>query len=235
VTFLLNGHDRPELTSVIIILYACTLFCVFEGVTTRIIGQTFNLTCSPDYKRWLENTRQNWLPLLPTFDLLSQDLTSSQDSHPSQTDPTQSIFNPQPTSSDMSISTNDSQTLADISNRNVSQQQSQVPDPFLQSDSNSVLVNSRPATRRIRSPRSSRSRSPMDRRPSQRSRITYAASVSSHFPPHPRIDPSPPPPPQSHIAPLPLPLPPDDLNLVLPLNESCIIFIPDYFSILVLV
>jgi hypothetical protein len=143
------------------------LTCVFEGVTTRIIGQTFNLTCSPDYHRWLENTRQNWLPLLPTFDLLSQDLISSQDSHPSQTDPTQSIFSPQPTSSDMSISTNDSQTLADLSSRNCSQPQSQGPDPFLQPDSNSVLVNSGPAARRIRSPRSSRSRSPMDRRPSQ--------------------------------------------------------------------
>jgi hypothetical protein len=32
------------------------LTCVFEGVTTRIIGQTFNLTCSPDYHRWLETT-----------------------------------------------------------------------------------------------------------------------------------------------------------------------------------
>ena len=158
-------------------------------MTTRIIGQTFNLTCSPDYHRWLETTRQNWLPLLPTFDMLSQDLTLSQDSHSSQTDPTQSIFSPQPTSSDMSISTNDSQTLADILSRNVSQQQSQVPDTFLQPDSNSVLVHSRLANRRIRSPRSSRSCSSTDRRPSQRSRFTYAASVSSNFPPHPRINP----------------------------------------------
>jgi hypothetical protein len=68
----------------------------------------------------------------------------------------------------MSISTNDSQTLADISSRNVSQQQSQVSDPFLQSVGNFVLVHSRPATSRIRSPRSSRS--PTDHPPSQRSR-----------------------------------------------------------------
>ncbi len=27
------------------------LTCVYEGVTTRIIGQTFNLTCSPEYHR----------------------------------------------------------------------------------------------------------------------------------------------------------------------------------------
>ncbi len=42
--------------------------------------QTFNLTCSitdllyyREYYRLLENTRHNWLPMLPTNDLASQD------------------------------------------------------------------------------------------------------------------------------------------------------------------
>ena len=47
------------------------LTCVFEGVTTRIIGQTFNLTCSPDYHRWLETTRQNWLIGYHVYPLLT--------------------------------------------------------------------------------------------------------------------------------------------------------------------
>ena len=40
------------------------LTCVFECITARIIGQAFNLTCSPDYYRWLEHTRDNWLAVL---------------------------------------------------------------------------------------------------------------------------------------------------------------------------
>jgi hypothetical protein len=35
------------------------LTCIFECVTTRIIGQTFNLTCSSEYHRWLHNMRHN--------------------------------------------------------------------------------------------------------------------------------------------------------------------------------
>ncbi len=143
------------------------------------------------------------------FSRLSQmDLSLSQDSHSSQPDPTQSIQSPQPTSSNMSISTNDSQTLADNSSRNVSQQQSKVPDIFLQSDNNSALVHSRPATSRTKSPRSSRPRPLTDCCPSQRLQITYAASVSSNFPPHPRINP---PAPQSHLLPSHPPFP-DDLS-----------------------
>ena len=45
------------------------LTCIFEGITTRIFGSTFNLTCSPAYHRWLDQTRQNWLPLLPTTEM----------------------------------------------------------------------------------------------------------------------------------------------------------------------
>ena len=166
------------------------LTCVFEGVTTRIIGQTFNLTCSPDYHRWLETTRHNWLPILPPFDVCSQDPSSSQVSNPSQNDPTQYNPSSQPTPSDMSISPNDSQALTDNSNsRHVSRQQPQV-------HANNVHASN--SIRRERSPRSSRSRSPTDCRPSQRSRYTYADSVSSNFSPHtdttinPRAPPSPP-------------------------------------------
>jgi len=177
------------------------LTCVFEGVTTRIIGQTFNLTCSPDYHRWLETTRHNWLPILPPFDVCSQDPSSSQDSNPSQNDPTQYNPSSQPTPSDMSISPNDSPALTDNSNsRHVSRQQPQV-------HANNVHASN--SIRRERSPRSSRSRSPTDCRPSQRSRYTYADSVSSNFSPHtdttinPRAPPSPP-----HVTYPPPPPPP---------------------------
>jgi hypothetical protein len=152
------------------------LTCVFEGVTTRIIGQTFNLTCSPDYHRWLETTRHNWLPILPPFDVCSQDPSSSQVSNPSQNDPTQYNPSSQPTPSDMSISPNDSPALTDnSSSRHVSHQQPQV-------HANNVHASN--SIRRERSPRSSRSRSPTDCRPSQRSRYTYADSVSRNFSPH---------------------------------------------------
>ncbi len=74
------------------------LTCVFEGVTTRIIGQRFNLICSPDYHRWLKTTLHHWLPILPPFDVCSQDPSLSQDSNPSQNDPTQYNPSSQPTS-----------------------------------------------------------------------------------------------------------------------------------------
>ena len=178
------------------------LTCVFEGVTTRIIGQTFNLTCSPDYHRWLETTRHNWLPILPQFDVFSQDSSLSQDSNPNQNDPTQYSPSTQPTTSDMSISPNVSQTLPDDSDsRPVSQQQSQAQDGD---------VHTRNSLRRERSPGSSgsRSRSPSDFRPSQRSRHTYADSVSNNLPPPPRIKPPPHPLSMSHTSPPLHPSPP---------------------------
>ena len=180
--------------------------CVFEGVTTRIIGQTFNLTCSPDYHRWLETTRHNWLPILPQFDAFSQDWSSSQDSNPNQNDPTQYSPSTQPTTSDMSISPNVSQTLPDDSDsRPVSQQQSQAQDGD---------VHTRNSLRRERSPGSSgsRSRSPSDSRPSQRSRHTYADSVSNNLPPPPRINPPPLPLSMSHTPPTLPPPPSEDLS-----------------------
>ncbi len=106
------------------------LTCVFEGVTTRIIGQTFNLTCSPEYYRWLENTHHNWLPMQPTYDLASQDSVLSQNSD----QPVQAQFsqNSPTTSSNMSISRNYSRSPSDMSiSRNVSQFQSQLTKSFL--------------------------------------------------------------------------------------------------------
>ena len=50
------------------------LTCIFEGITTRIYGITFNLTCSPQYIKWFEQLRHNWSPIIPKFDM---DLVSS--------------------------------------------------------------------------------------------------------------------------------------------------------------
>ena len=58
------------------------LTCIFEGITTRLYGITFNLTCSPQYTKWFEQLRHNWSPIIPKFDL---DLVSSpRTSQPSQ-------------------------------------------------------------------------------------------------------------------------------------------------------
>ena len=43
------------------------LTCIFEGITTRLYGITFNLTCSPQYTKWFEQLRHNWSPLLPNL------------------------------------------------------------------------------------------------------------------------------------------------------------------------
>jgi hypothetical protein len=151
------------------------LTCVFEGITTRIIGQTFNLTCSPEYHRWLETTRHNWLPMLPTYDFASQDQISSQNSSQStsQSRPT--------TSSDMSISTADSHSPPEFfDSRIVTQQESQIfNSQFLGPDDINALASHRNSTRRVRSPSFSSPSSQTDGRPSQRLRLTYVDSVSS--------------------------------------------------------
>ncbi len=91
---------------------------VYKGVTTRIIGQTFNLNCSPEYNRWLETTCHNWSPIVPTFDLVSQDSNLSQNQDQSQFDQI-----PPATSADMPISTNAPRSLPDLTERqNVSEQ-----------------------------------------------------------------------------------------------------------------
>ncbi len=48
---------------------------LYEGVTTRVLGATFNLTCSPAYHRWLDHMRSNRLPVLPTTDPDSQGMS----------------------------------------------------------------------------------------------------------------------------------------------------------------
>ena len=59
--------------------------CIFEGITTRIYGTTFNLTCSPQYTKWFEQLRHNWSAILPKIDVdpVSSPRTaqSSQSSH----------------------------------------------------------------------------------------------------------------------------------------------------------
>ncbi len=113
--------------------------CVYEGVTTRIIGQTFNLTCSPEYHRWLETTSHNWSPLaiVPTFDLVSQDSNLSQNQYQSQFDQI-----PPATSSDMSISTNAPSSLPDLTERQNVSQQSQLSNMSFGSGNNGLLYTS---------------------------------------------------------------------------------------------
>ena len=56
---------------------------IFEAVTSRIYGATFNLTCTPAYHRWLTETRHNWLPFLPVTDpILSETFSQSSSSTP---------------------------------------------------------------------------------------------------------------------------------------------------------
>ena len=50
------------------------LTCIFEGITTRLYGITFHLTCSPQYTKWFEQLQHNWSPVIPKFDM---DLVSS--------------------------------------------------------------------------------------------------------------------------------------------------------------
>jgi hypothetical protein len=44
------------------------LTCLYEEVATRVLGATFNLTCSPAYHQWLDRMCSNWPPVLPTTD-----------------------------------------------------------------------------------------------------------------------------------------------------------------------
>ena len=40
------------------------LTCLFEAVATRVIGKTFDLNCSPNYYRWMNQNHHDWVPLL---------------------------------------------------------------------------------------------------------------------------------------------------------------------------
>jgi hypothetical protein len=48
------------------------LTCIFEAITERSIGVTNVLSNSKVYQQWLAETRHNWLPTCPTYDLSSQ-------------------------------------------------------------------------------------------------------------------------------------------------------------------
>ena len=43
------------------------LTCIFEGITTCIVGNTFNLNCSPQYNKLFEQRRHKWSPIIPKF------------------------------------------------------------------------------------------------------------------------------------------------------------------------
>mmetsp|Transcript_52383 Transcript_52383/g.109281 ORF Transcript_52383/g.109281 Transcript_52383/m.109281 type:complete len:515 (-) Transcript_52383:93-1637(-) len=47
------------------------LTCLFESVATRVFGKTFDLTCSANYYRWLNQKRHDWIPFLPNNDPIS--------------------------------------------------------------------------------------------------------------------------------------------------------------------
>jgi hypothetical protein len=144
------------------------LTCVYECITTRILGQTFNLTCSSDYHRWLEQARHNWLPSLPSCDL-SQNSESEMSSL--QESPIGSPTSFQP---DL-CSHNPNQSP-------VSQRESQEdniechPNDSLGHDNSVHYPSPVCGFRRIRSQSSSRAFS--SDRPPQRARVTYAETVA---------------------------------------------------------
>ena len=136
---------------------------VYECITTRILGQTFNLTCSSDYHRWLENARHNWLPSLPSYDL-SQHTVSEMSS--SQESPIDS-----PTSSPPDSGSHNS-TQSQISQRESQEDIEFHPSAPLVHDNSVHYPSPICGLRRIRSQSSSRTLS-SDRSP-QRARVTYA-------------------------------------------------------------
>lgn len=48
------------------------LTCIYEAVTERIFGITFDLSTSAQYRSWLQQTRHNWQISIPEYDLSSQ-------------------------------------------------------------------------------------------------------------------------------------------------------------------
>ena len=140
------------------------LTCIYECITTRILGQTFNLTCSSDYHRWLEKARHNWLPSLPSYDLLQHtesEMSSSQES------PIDS-----PTSFQPDICSHNS-NQSQVSPRESREDNIEFHPSDPLGHDNSVHYSSPICgIRRIRSHSSSRALS--SDRPPQRARVTYA-------------------------------------------------------------
>ena len=152
------------------------LTCVLEGITTRLIGQTFNLTCSPDYARWMEHTRHNWLPTLPTYDPASQDSTSGFQMDTTTSTPlsTPTLISQQSgTSSDMVIGT--ATTTMTLHTAQQSQSSQQSSDMELSTESS--FIHNHNGFRRARD--ASPTDSPESLRPSQRLRVSYASSLQN--------------------------------------------------------
>ena len=75
-------HNHSSLWNLTTRLYVKNLNMYLQGITTRLYGIAFNLTCSPQYTKWFEQLLHNWSPMIPKFDL---DLVSSpRTSQPSQ-------------------------------------------------------------------------------------------------------------------------------------------------------
>ena len=85
--------------------------------------------------QWLETTRDHWSPIVPTFELASQDSNLSQNQAQLQVDQI-----PPAASSDMSISTNAPRSLPELTQSlNVSQQHSLLSNMSLESGRNDLL------------------------------------------------------------------------------------------------
>lgn len=50
---------------------------IYEAVTERIFGTTFALSNSEQYRQWLRQTRHNWQPMIPEYDLPTQSTESA--------------------------------------------------------------------------------------------------------------------------------------------------------------
>jgi hypothetical protein len=50
---------------------------IYEAVTERIFGTTFALSNSQQYRQWLRQTRHNWQPMIPEYDLSTQSTESA--------------------------------------------------------------------------------------------------------------------------------------------------------------
>jgi hypothetical protein len=155
------------------------LTCVLEGITTRIIGQTFNLTCSPDYTRWLEHTRHNWLSPLPTYDPASQESTADLQTDITTPTPlsTPNLLSQQSsTSSDMVLGTSRTTTTT-MTLHTASQSQSSQWSSDMELSTEGTFINNHSGFRRARdtSPTENSERL----RPTQRLRVSYASSLQT--------------------------------------------------------
>jgi len=158
--------------------------CVMEGITTLIIGHTFNLTCSPDYARWMEHTRHNWLSILPTYDPASQDSTISLQSDtatPVSPSAPQSPSQTSRISSDMELNTvvqsqsNNSQSSTGTGFNSPSRTQISQASSDMELSTEDAFIDNHSRFRRARD--TSPAGYPEYPRPAQRSRVSYASSL----------------------------------------------------------